>query len=392
MGIKNLTKVISDHAPSAIKQQKIVALNGIRVAIDASMSLYQFLIAVRQGDGQQLVNEAGETTSHLMGIFYRTIRMIESGIYPVYVFDGKPPVMKRDELAKRGERRAEAESSLKAAEESGDTENIDKFSRRTVKVTQEHANEAKKLLTLLGIPFVDAPCEAEAQCAALCKANLVQAAGSEDMDTLTFGAPMLMRHLTFSEARKMDIEEFNLEKVLKGLDLTMDQFTDMCILLGCDYCEPVKGVGAVTAFHLIKEHGSLEVIIEKTSKKYTFPEDWPYKEVRELFKNPDVIDPVTIEPFKFLEPDVEGVVDYLVKDKNFNEKRVRDGVAKLIKQRGKGTQPRLDSFFKPVEQDPSKDTKKRKAETAKGPTSKKATGATKKPAASASKKGGKGKK
>lgn len=80
------------------------------------------------------------------------------------------------------------------------------------------------------------------------------AAGSEDMDTLTFRAPVLLRHLTFSEARKMPISEIFLDRVLEGLELTMDQFIDLCILLGCDYCDSIKGIGPMRAMQLIKEH------------------------------------------------------------------------------------------------------------------------------------------
>lgn len=130
------------------------------------MCLYQFLIAVR-AEGAQLTSVDGETTSHLMGTFYRTIRLVENGIKPVYVFDGKPPQMKSGELNKRQERREEAQKSLDKATEAGDKVEIDKFNRRLVKVTKEHAEEAKQLLTLMGIPYVEAPCEAEAQCAAL---------------------------------------------------------------------------------------------------------------------------------------------------------------------------------------------------------------------------------
>ena len=74
------------------------------------MCLYQFLISVRQSDGQQLTNDDGETTSHLSGIFYRTIKMVENNIKPVYVFDGKPPVLKGGELEKRLLRREEAQN------------------------------------------------------------------------------------------------------------------------------------------------------------------------------------------------------------------------------------------------------------------------------------------
>merc|ERR1712179_126585 len=167
-----------------MKENEIKNYFGRKVAIDASMCIYQFLIAARQ-DGNVLTNEAGETTSHLMGLFYRTIRMVDNGIKPVYVFDGKPPDMKGGELAKRTERRQEAQKQLAQAEEAGDDENVEKFTKRLVKVTKEHNEECKHLLKLIGIPYVDAPCEAEAQCAALVKAGKVFAVGTEDMDALT---------------------------------------------------------------------------------------------------------------------------------------------------------------------------------------------------------------
>ena len=94
MGILGLSKLIADVAPAAIKENEIKNYFGRKVAIDASMSLYQFLIAVRQDGGAMLTTEDGSTTSHLMGMFYRTIRMVDNGIKPVYVFDGKPPTMK----------------------------------------------------------------------------------------------------------------------------------------------------------------------------------------------------------------------------------------------------------------------------------------------------------
>ncbi|KAI8930199.1 PIN domain-like protein [Entophlyctis helioformis] len=367
MGIQGLSKVIYDNAPAATKENDIKNYFGRKVAIDASMSIYQFLIAVRSNDGQMLTNEAGETTSHLMGLFYRTIRMLENGIKPAYVFDGKPPSLKSGELQKRGEKRAEAQKEADAAEEAGDTENFDRFSRRTVKVTKEHNEECRKLLTLMGIPFVIAPCEAEAQCAALAKAGKVYAAGSEDMDTLTFGAPVLLRHLTFSEAKKAPIAEFHIDKVLAGLGMTQDEFIDLCILLGCDYCDSIRGIGPLRAVQLMKEHRSLENVLKAIDKKkYTVPEDWPYQEARKLFQKPDVTDPETLD-LVWNEPDEEGIVEYMVKEKGFNEERIRKGVQKMQKLRGVGTQGRLDSFFKPVAKDPSAapaTTPKRKADSA----------------------------
>jgi flap endonuclease-1 len=156
-----------------MKENEIKNYFGRKVAIDASMSIYQFLIAVRQNDGGNLTSERGEVTSHLQGLFYRTIRLVENGIKPCFVFDGKPPDMKSGELRKRLERRGEAEKGLEDAKEDGNVENIDRFARRTVKVTKEHNDECKRLLKLMGIPYVEAPSEAEAQCAALAKAGKV---------------------------------------------------------------------------------------------------------------------------------------------------------------------------------------------------------------------------
>jgi flap endonuclease-1 len=152
----------------------------------------------------------------------------------------------------------------------------------------------------MGVPVVEAPCEAEAQCAALAKSGKVFAAGSEDMDTLTFGTPVLLRHLTFSEARKMPISEIHLDKIMNGLDLTRSQFIDLCILLGCDYCDSIKGIGPQRALALIREHGNLETIIKNLDpQKYAIPQDWPYEEARALFENPDVQDPETIDVREF---------------------------------------------------------------------------------------------
>ena len=155
----------------------------------------------------------------------------------------------------------------------------------------------------------------------MARGGKVYAAGSEDMDTLTFGSPILYRHLTFSEARKTPISEINLQKAIEGLEMDMSQFIDLCILLGCDYLEPIKGVGPKSALKLIREHGTLAKVIEHLKEKYVnptsqmrhahslfrvaekeeaaeegkkkkggihIPEEWPFEAAKELFLKPDV--------------------------------------------------------------------------------------------------------
>lgn len=103
-----------------------------------------------------------------MGFFYRTIRMVDHGIKPCYVFDGKPPELKAgvvsqltvaweqadNQLKQRFGRREEAKEAEEEAKEVGTTEDVDRFSRRQVRVTKEHNEECKRLLSLMGIPCV----------------------------------------------------------------------------------------------------------------------------------------------------------------------------------------------------------------------------------------------
>ncbi|KAK6608379.1 DNA-repair protein rad2 [Botrytis cinerea] len=352
MGIKQLMSIIKDEAPDAVKEGEIKNQFGRKVAIFRSMSIYSFLIAVRSG-GEMLTNEDGETTSHLMGMFYRTLRIVDNGIKPVYVFDGAPPKLKSGELAKRFQRKATATEGLEEAKETGTAEDIEKFSRRTVRVTREHNAECQRLLKLMGIPYIIAPTEAEAQCAALARAGKVYAAASEDMDTLCFDSPILLRHLTFSEQRKEPIQEVSLEKVLTGLNMDRKQFVDLCILLGCDYLDPIPKIGPHTALKLIREHGDLETLVAwitaDKKERYAIPEDWPYQDARELFFKPDVR-PADHEDcdFKWEAPDVEGLVKFLVIEKGFSEDRVRSAAQRLTKNLKSSQQARLEGFFKPI--------------------------------------------
>ncbi|XP_062501836.1 flap endonuclease 1-like [Corticium candelabrum] len=348
MGIQGLARLIADYAPSAMKTSEMKNYFGRKVAIDASMSIYQFLIAVRQDGGVALTSDNGETTSHLMGMFYRTIRMVENGIKPVYVFDGKPPQLKSGELAKRLERREEAQKALEKAQDEGDQENVEKYQRRMVKATRQHADECKYLLSLMGVPVVQAPCEAEAQCAALVKAGKVYATATEDMDALTFASNVLLRHMTFSEARKMPIHEYHLSKLLEELNFTQEQFIDLGILLGCDYCGSIKGIGPQRAITLLRQHKSIDEILKHIdNKKYPVPDGWLYKEARQLFLEPEITDPGEVE-LKWEEPDEETLVKYMCEEKGFSEDRIRNAVKKLAKARQSTTQGRVDSFFKVI--------------------------------------------
>eukprot|EP01089_Gocevia_fonbrunei_P022621 TRINITY_DN9204_c0_g1_i2.p1 TRINITY_DN9204_c0_g1~~TRINITY_DN9204_c0_g1_i2.p1 ORF type:complete len:402 (-),score=80.64 TRINITY_DN9204_c0_g1_i2:25-1230(-) len=345
MGIKGLMKVLGDNCPKAMQVFKLESLFGRKIAIDASMSLYAFLISIRPENQRFLTDGTGETTSHLVGMWSRSLRFVKAGIKPIYVFDGTAPVEKSDELKKRKERKNEAQKNLDIAQETGDTETVRKLEKQIVSVTPKHNEEAKKLLRLMGIPVIEAPAEAEAQCAELCKSGKAYAVGTEDMDALTLGTTKLLRNLNYAEALKKPIIEISLDLVLSELEMTMDQFIDLCILLGCDYCEKIKGVGPKRAIELIKKWGSIEEVIKNLDKsKHPIPESFNYEKARGLFAKPNVASSQDLD-LEWKDPDEEGLLQYLVKEKGFSEERVKKGIEQLKQTRGKAVQGRLTDFF-----------------------------------------------
>lgn len=353
MGIRGLGRFLSEAAPEAIRQQDFKAFLGQEIAIDASMSLYQFMIAIRDGENfGSLVNEAGEATSHISGFLSRCVRLLENGIKPVYVFDGKPTDLKLAELEKRKERRVKAHDELEAARDIGDTEGIKKFMGRTVRITQQHNDDVKELLRLMGVPVVEAPSEAEAQCAHMAAAGLVYATATEDADALTFGTPVLIRHLNFSDqnSKGKPILVFSLKTILEALELTMEQFVDFCILCGCDYCDRLKGIGPQTAYKLIKKHNNIEGVLHALDDKKPLADvnDYNYVQARAFFLSPEVLSPAEVPKLVWKEPQEEKLRAFLVEKHNFNPKRVESYLARLRAARGKSSQTRLDAFFGPA--------------------------------------------
>jgi flap endonuclease-1 len=279
---------------------------------------------------------------------------MENGVKPIWVFDGKPPEMKSKELAKRKEMKEKAEDERKEAEKAGDWEKVKQMAGRSIRVTDAMMADAKKLVRLMGAPVVEAPCEAEAQCAELVKLGLAFATASEDMDSLTFGTHYLLRGFN---SKKEPICQIDLKVLLEDFGMTQEEFVDLCILCGCDYTFTIQGMGPVTAFKLIKEHGNIEKVIEKVEetnkdetkkRKFVVPENFNFEGSRELFLRPDVNrDKDELEKIiVFDKPQEEELKEWLIKQKSFAEVKVNNGIERLNKSQTKKNQSRLDSFFK----------------------------------------------
>lgn len=328
------------------KEIEIEKLNGRRVAIDAFNAIYQFLSIVRQRDGTPLMDSQGRITSHLSGLFYRTINLVEVGVKPAYVFDGKPPELKKRELERRHETREEAEEKWVEALARGELEEAKKYAQRASRVNEQLVKDAKTLLTLMGIPWVQAPSEGEAQAAYMAAKKDVYASASQDYDSLLFGAPRLVRNLTITGRRKLPgknvyvevkPELIVLDEALKALGIDREKFIEMAILVGTDYNPGgIKGIGPKKALELVKYKKDL-------LSRYTKESDVDLYAIKEFFLNPPVTDEYEL---KWSEPDEEGIMRFLCDEHDFSEERVKHGIERLQKGIQKGKQRTLESWFK----------------------------------------------
>ncbi|MEM3824316.1 MAG: flap endonuclease-1, partial [Candidatus Bathyarchaeia archaeon] len=243
-------------------------LSGKSIAIDAYNALYQFLAIIRQPDGTPLKDSSGRITSHLSGLLYRTSNLVELGIKPIYVFDGVPPALKEAEIKRRMKAKEEALVKYEQALREGKIEEARMYAQATSSLKDYMAEDSKRLLDLMGIPWIQAPSEGEAQAAHVVKRGDADYCASQDYDSLLFGAPRLVRNVTISGRRKLpgknvyievEPEVIELEQVLKECGITHEQLIDVGILVGTDFNpEGIKGLGPKTALKLIKEYGSLE--------------------------------------------------------------------------------------------------------------------------------------
>ncbi len=309
-------------------------LEGRTVSIDAFNTLFQFLSTIRQRDGRPLTDENGNITSHLSGILYRNSSMIEKDIKPIYIFDGQAPELKSETQAKRREIRDEAEKIYKDALAKGDTEKARKFAMRSSKLSPEIIESSKKLLTLMGIPYIDAKGEGEAQAAYLVQNGDAYAVASQDYDCLLFGAKRVVRNLAVN-SNLGNLEYYQLNKVLKELNVTREELVDMGILIGTDFCDGLKGVGAKTALKLAHK-GQLKEKIVELQKQSSHDLD----EVREIFLNHNVN---TDYKIKWEKPNKDKIIEFLCYEHGFSEDRVSKASDKL--KNLNSSQGSLDAWF-----------------------------------------------
>ena len=274
MGIKGLPTLIKSVAgTSAIQTYKFSKFKGMKISVDTSLIIHQTVIAIRSS-GKDMVNKNGELTSHLHGLFYKILIFLQNEMVPIFVFDGTAPDIKSKTIEKRRDRREQAETKLKSLSDSEDNEYIKNF-KQTFRPTKENIKEARILLDLMGIPYIEAPGEADVICSWLAarrdtnKKPYVNGVCSDDSDMLPLGAPYLFKDMLRFMSMNKPVKVISLNKTLVKMNLTMDQFVNMCALLGTDYCDNIKGIGPKNAYKLISKYGTLEKVLQflhKTKK------------------------------------------------------------------------------------------------------------------------------
>jgi flap endonuclease-1 len=326
MGIKSLTQTIKKFTPDSIENENLYKLSGKKVAVDASLVIYQQLLKCPKN--ALFKTSKGKITNHITGLFYKIMNYISLNIEMIFVFDGKPPDNKQACIAKRKEK------SNKAKEECDTETNIDKKNikeKESIRITKEIIDDTKKLLNLMGIKYVHpSEGEGEAYASELCRIGYVDYVLTEDMDTMAYACPKLIRNCVDRTLKRKDIISiFSYDKIIEGLDMTHDKFLDFCILCGCDYCPVVPKIGNITALKLIRKYDSIEDIMENTS--FDFPENY-LNMFNDSKKNFYIFrDKLSVDDIDFVSSDVDidGLKEFLISEVEMNEKRVENTIKKF---------------------------------------------------------------
>lgn len=309
-------------------------LSNKTLAVDAYNALYQFLAIIRQPNGTPLKDRRGRITSHLSGLLYRTTNLAEKGIKLAFVFDGKPPELKELEIRRRRHLKEEAVVRYERALKEGKIEEARTYAQATSQLKDTMVEDAKKLLDALGVAWIQAPSEGEAQASFIASQGDVWAVASQDHDSLLFGAPRMVKNLAITGRRKLprrdayvEVEPkiIELAKVLEDLALTRGQLVDVGILIGTDFNpDGVKGIGPKTAVKLVREHGTLEEVMASNPDITIYP---ALGSIRKIFLQPDVTANYSL---KWSKPDEEKVVSFLCGERDFAEERVRKAVSRMM--------------------------------------------------------------
>ena len=227
MGIRNLNKYFRQNCKKkSIQKKHISYLRNKTIVIDTSIYLYKFRS-----------QNALEKNFHIMIQLFQRYNII-----PIFVFDGKPPLEKMDELRKRKYIKDEAEKKYILLQEqleiNNDDEKIEllkemeKLKSQFVKISEKDVRFVKSILDEANISYINAEGEADKECASIMIKNNCFGCMSDDMDMFVYGCSNIIRHLSIVNETVLI---YNLSEILKDLNMSFTIFKQICILSGTDY-------------------------------------------------------------------------------------------------------------------------------------------------------------
>jgi len=345
MGIKGLMKLIKQKAPNSIIDKEYSSYAGKKLAIDMPLIIYKFVIAIRNR-GEDLINSDGKMTSHIYGVLSKFVNMLKFGSIPVPVFDGDAPIIKKETLIERRIKKDDAQDKLDILTNNKiveiDNKERIKLYKRTFSIKNKQYNDIKTLVKLLGFVLVESPQEADAQCAALNITGFVDGVVTEDMDSLVFGTKKMLRNFS----NKDKVVEIDIDILLQDLKLTSDEFIDICIILGSDYCKPIKGISIKDVVEIYKKNNNMldfikylncvndELVKNGKSSKYIIPDDFldRWFKAKEYYKHVQVKHPKYFGNIVWNKPNIEGLVKFLCIDNGFDENRIEKQLKYIMKR------------------------------------------------------------
>ena len=343
---------------SAVKEKiGLEELERKTIAIDAFNTIYQFLSIIRQPDGTPLVDAKGRVTSHLSGLLYRTINLVEHDITPIFVFDGIPPVLKKRTLEARMNARKTALEGWETAKKKGLIEEARTYAMKSTRINEEIINSSKELLNYMGIPFIQAPSEGEAQAAYLSKEGVVYASASQDYDSFLYGADTVIRNITVTGRRKLpkknvfvevSIERTQLKDLLTSMGISLEKLIWLSILIGNDYDTGIAGIGPKTALKIVKGHDSLSGVMQFVKEKYKAEIDANPSDVEGLFKRPDVLH-LSASDIEMLKKNAKAdkgrLLKFMCDEHGFTTERVEKAAEKLVTKSESANQKGINSWM-----------------------------------------------
>lgn len=228
MGIKYLNRYLRDNcSANSIKQISLSELRGKKVAVDISIYLYKY-----KGEDALI-----ENIYSMLSIFRHY------GIIPLFIFDGKPPIEKKELLMKRREDKLDAEREYNRLKENMEllddyveraemVSNMDSLKKQFVFIQKEQIHKVKQLITAYGYSYYNAPREADELCALLVIKKIVWACLTEDMDLFVYGCNRVLRHFSLLNHTAI---LYNTKEILEELDMSHTEFREICVLSGTDY-------------------------------------------------------------------------------------------------------------------------------------------------------------